>query len=311
MPLSRSPLGPLRPGDRVALVAPAGPVPTEQLDRAAALLGSWDLEPVEGKHVRDRHPRVDYLAGEDADRAADLSDAWCDPSIDAVFCVRGGYGSARVLDHLDDDGLRAAPPKPLYGSSDVTAIHEYWHEMLAVPTWFTPMVATLALLDDDAATAELRRAVLEPWEGRTYARSGAATITPGRASGTLVGGNLAVLAMTIGAHSRPPRRPGPHLALIEDVNEEPYRIDGFLTSLLRSGWFDGVSGVVLGSWDGCGDLDAVREVCSDRLGPLGVPVAWELGFGHGPAAPSIPLGIVADLDASAPALTLARPREQR
>ncbi|KAA1420072.1 LD-carboxypeptidase [Mumia zhuanghuii] len=304
MPRHAPSLGPLARGDRVALVAPAGPVPSDQLDRASELLRTWGLEPVESKHVRDHHPTADYLAGTDADRAADLTDAWCDPTVDAVFCVRGGYGSVRVLDHLDAEALRAARPKPLFGSSDVTAIHEYWRESLGVSTWFTPMIATLALLDDAAATADLRRAMLEPWDGRTYTRSGAGTITTGQASGTLIGGNLAVLAMTIGARSRPAPRPGPYVALLEDVNEEPYRIDGFLTSLLRSGWFDDVAGIVLGSWDDCGDLEAVREVCTERLGPLGVPIAWELGFGHGPAAPSIPLGTVVDLDASTPALTI-------
>ncbi|MGH1565566.1 S66 peptidase family protein [Mumia sp. DW29H23] len=307
MPRPDHPLGPLDEGAHVRLVAPAGPVVPELVDRAVALLRSWGLDPVEGKHLRDAHPRASYLAGDDVDRAADLADAWCDPAVDAVFCVRGGYGSVRLLDHLDAEALRSARPKPLYGSSDVTAIHEYWHEVVGVPTWFTPMIGTLALLDDAQATESLRQAVREPWQGRTYTRAGAQTIVAGTASGTLVGGNLAVLAMTVGARSRPLRRPGPYVALLEDVNEEPYRIDGFLTSLLRSGWFDGVTGVVLGSWLDCGDPDEVRAVCTELLAPLGVPVAWELGFGHGPGAPSIPLGTAVSLDASIPALRLDGP----
>ena len=118
--------------------------------------------------------------------------------IDAVFCMRGGYGSVRLLDLLDRDALAAARPKPLFGSSDVTGIHEYWQEQLGVPTWFTPMLATGALLDDAAATASLRRAVFEPTTGRTFTSPDAASLVDGEATGVLVGGNLSLLAMTVG-----------------------------------------------------------------------------------------------------------------
>ncbi|MDD9348549.1 LD-carboxypeptidase [Mumia sp.] len=304
MTSSARPLGPLPTGARVALVAPAGPVVPELVDRASTLLRSWGLEPVEGRHLRGVHPRASYLAGTDEGRAADLVEAWCDPSIEGIFCVRGGYGSVRLLDHLDATSLRSARPKPLYGSSDVTALHEYWREVVGVPTWFTPMVGTLSLLDDPAATASLRRAVVEPFRARVYSSEGAETLIPGTASGTLIGGTLTMLAMTAGTRSAPPRAPGPFVALLEDVDEKPYRIDGLLVSLLRSGWFDGVTGVVLGSWLDCGQPEEVRAVCAELLAPLGIPVAWELGFGHAAAAESVPLGVSAVLDASIPSLTI-------
>lgn len=300
-------LGPLAPGARVALVAPSGPVEVELLERANDLLLGWGLVPIEYPGVRARHPRADYLAGSDEQRASDLQAAWCDPAIDAVFCVRGGYGSARILDLLDPHALAAASPKPLFGSSDITGIHEYWFEKLGRATWFTPMVATEDLLDDETALASLHRAVFEPHTGREFGSPEAVTLVAGTGSGVVVGGNLSLLAMTLGAKGRPAPANEGRIALLEDVTEAPYRLDGMLTSLLRAGWFDGVAGVALGSWHECGDLADVRALVEELLAPLGVPLVWELGFGHGPRAQSMPLGVPATLIAdSRPRLVIPR-----
>lgn len=290
-------LGPLRPGARVGLVAPSGPPKQEQLEKAMDVLRSWGLEPVPGKHLLDHHPRAAYLAGTDADRAADLQDAWCDDSLDAVLCVRGGYGAVRLLDLLDVSALAAARPKPLVGSSDITALHVFWAEELGVASWFTPMVATGAFLDDPVAAAGVRRALFEPYPGTSYTGLAAESLVPGTAQGILTGGNLALLAMLNGARNRKPVDNTGRIGLLEDVTEEPYRIDGMLQTLLRAGWFDGLTGLALGSWSECGDLAEVRALCVELLAPLGIPLVWELGFGHGPAAHSIPLGVPATLDA--------------
>src|SRR5688572_28019726 len=112
----------LREGDLVRLVAPCSPVPPAQLDAAIEILTGWGLRVEPAPHVRERHPRLPYLAGEDATRAADLQEAWCDPDVDAVFCVRGGDGAHRTLDLLDFDAMRAVPAKVLVGFSDITAL---------------------------------------------------------------------------------------------------------------------------------------------------------------------------------------------
>ncbi|SDR80216.1 muramoyltetrapeptide carboxypeptidase [Friedmanniella luteola] len=283
-------LGPLVPGDRVALVAPAGPTPPEQLGRAEALLRSWGLEPVVFPGARASHPRAPYLAAEDAQRARDLEDAWCDATVAGVFALRGGYGSVRVLDRLDVQRMRAARPKPFYGSSDLTAVHEWLREQLGVASWFTPMVGTTSVLDDAEATASLRAAVLEGLAGRRWSARAASVLVPGTATGTLIGGNASLLAMTLGARRRPPLDHRGTIVLLEDVTEETYRIDGYLASLLRAGWFDGVVGIALGSWQACSPLPEIEALCRELLAPLGVPLVWELGFGHGPAAHSLPLG---------------------
>ncbi|MFI5084995.1 MAG: LD-carboxypeptidase [Actinomycetales bacterium] len=290
-------LGPLTRGDRVGLVATSGAPKLEQLRRASALLRSWDLVPVPGDNLQAVHPRAPYLAGTDRQRAADLQQAWCDPSLAAVFVVRGGYGAARLLDLLDTGALAAAGPKPLFGSSDVTALHEFWADTLGVPTWFAPMIATGALLDDAAAVASLRHAVFEPLSGRRYCGPDAETLVPGTAHGILTGGNLSLLAMTMGAGGKAKSPNRGRIGLLEDVTEDVYKLDGLLTTLLRSGWFEGMAGLALGSWKDCGEPAEVKALCTELLAPLGIPLVWELGFGHGAGAHTIPLGVSAVLTA--------------
>ena len=290
-------LAPLSPGDRVALVATSGPVDPARLSRSIELLRSWDLDPVPYPSASARHARADYLAGDDAVRAADLEAAWCDPSIAAVFCLRGGYGSIRLLDRLDVDRLRSAPPKPLFGSSDVTAVHELWNGRLGTPTWFGPMLGTDALLEDALATEGLRRALFEPLAGREYSAPGAEALVAGTATGRVVGGTLSLLRMTIGSAESDGLDRSGAIVLLEDVTEEPYRLDALLSSLLRAGWFDGVAGIALGSWESCGDPSEVQSLMLELLAPLGVPLVWELGFGHCANAHTLPLGVEATLHA--------------
>lgn len=123
----------LTPGSTVAVVAPAGP-PPPQLDAGVAVLREWGLRVRLGEHLYERHPDLHYLAGWDADRAADLQRAWCDPEVDAVVCARGGYGAMRMLDLLDWPAMAAAGPKIFAGSSDITALHAAIGEQLGVVT---------------------------------------------------------------------------------------------------------------------------------------------------------------------------------
>lgn len=291
----------LREGATVAVVAPAGPVPEHLLRRGVSLLESWGLLVRTGEHVLTHDSRLDYLAGTDAERATDLRWAWREPEIEAVFCARGGYGCLRTVDALDLPAMAAATtgsdPPLLVGSSDITALHEEIGRESGVTTLFAPMIATEALLDDTVAIGNLRRALFEP-DRVTVLGHGHDPLVPGTARGRLVGGNLSLLA----SGTRPP--PDGAIVLLEDVGEEPYRLDHMLTRMLRTGWFDGVAGIALGSWTDCGPLPRIRAVMADRLAPLGVPIAWEVGFGHCPEALSLPLGADAVLDADAGTLDL-------
>ncbi|MGX1708534.1 S66 peptidase family protein [Streptomyces albidoflavus] len=309
MPYSLSPLtrpARLAPGARVAVVAPAGPVPEESLESGLDLLRGWGLDPVVAPHVLDRHPAFPYLAGEDADRAADLQNAWRDPSVDAVFCARGGYGCQRMTGLLDWEAMRAARPKPFVGYSDITALHEQFAVRLGVATLHAPMAATAGFLKNEAAREHLRATLFDPESVRVLTSATGRVLVPGRARGVTLGGCVSLLAAELGvAHTRPSATGG--LLLIEDIGEEAYRLDRILTQLLRARWLDGVRGVALGSWEECGPYEEVRAVLRDRLGPLGVPVAEEFGFGHGEGALTMPFGLPAELDADAGTLTLDVP----
>lgn len=294
----------LRPGDLVEVIAPAGPVDPAALDRGVTVLRSWDLDVRVAPHVLDRHPSLPYLAGRDADRAADLHRAWCDPAVAAVVCARGGYGSQRLLDLLDFDAMAAAGPKVFAGSSDVTALHSALGTRLDLVTLFSPMIA--GGLFDDPARQHLRTTLFTPEQALRLTGPAVATAGHGTAEGLTVGGTVSLLASDLGTPDAAPAPDGA-IALLEDIGEDPYRLDRLLTQLLRAGWFTGVAGIALGSWNGCGEPHEVYEVVADLLGGLGVPMVWELGFGHCAAQLTVPLGVRAVLDADEGTLTLIEP----
>ncbi|MFI8242722.1 LD-carboxypeptidase [Streptomyces sp. NPDC085866] len=295
----------LAPGARVAVVAPSGPVPEERLQAGLDVLRGWDLDPVVAPHVLDRHGEFAYLAGTDADRAADFQNAWCDPAVDAVLCARGGYGVQRMIDLLDWEAMRAAGPKVFVGFSDITVLHEAFATRLGLATLHGPMAAGIDFIKNERAQAHLRSTLFEPEAVRTLASGGPALVS-GRARGVTLGGCLSLLAADLATpHARPSASGG--LLCLEDVGEEPYRLDRYLTQLLRAGWLDGVRGVLLGSWVRCGPYERVRPLLADRLGPLGVPVVEEFGFGHCEGALTVPFGVAAELDADAGTLALDQP----
>nr|WP_218922151.1 LD-carboxypeptidase [Kibdelosporangium phytohabitans] len=289
----------LRPGSHVALVAPSGPVSPAMLAAGIRHLESWGLRVEVGKHVTGRHPRLPYLAGTDSDRAADLQQAWCDPRVDAVFCVRGGYGALRMVDLLDWDAMAAARPKVFAGSSDITVLHEAFLQHLDVATLFAPMVGTDAFVNDDDAREHFRRTLFEPEAVRVLTGPDTATMVHGTARGVVVGGNASLLGF-----AAPPQDA---ILLLEDVTEDTYRLDRIFTALLRQGWFTGVNGIALGSWTDCGSPEVVEAVLHDLVGSLGIPTVWELGFGHCRAQLTVPLGVRAELNADNGTLTILEP----
>ncbi|MFD4787327.1 LD-carboxypeptidase [Streptomyces sp. NPDC058459] len=295
----------LAPGARVAVVATSGPVPVERLRAGLDVLRGWGLDPVAAPHVLDRHDDFGYLAGADAARADDLQRAWCDPSVDAVLCARGGYGVQRMAGLLDWEAMRRAGPKVFVGFSDVTALHEAFATRLGLVTLHGPMAAGLDFIDSERARDHLHATLFTPEKVQRIATDGRPLI-PGRARGTTLGGCLSLLASELGTpHARPSARGG--LLCLEDVGEETYRLDRYLTQLLRADWLSGVHGVLLGSWHDCDPYDTVRAMLTDRLSPLNVPVLENAGFGHCPDALTIPFGTAAELDADRGTLTLDEP----
>lgn len=314
----------LRPGSVVAVVAPAGPPPADRLERGLAVLREWGLRLRMGSQLNGRHPALAHLAGSDAERAADLEAAWCAPEVAAIWPARGGYGSHRVVDLLDHTSMAAAGPRLLVGFSDVTALHELVNGRLGLVSVHGPVVTSLA--DAPAPALEHLRALLFEPDTVVDLFPGARLlpVVGGSASGVLVGGNLRVLTAGLGTRLSRPARGG--IAVLEDVGEQPYQIDGMLTQLRRSGWFDGVRGVVTGAFTEAAGVagrsraasdaadprgpdlaQAVEAVLRDRLGDLGVPVANGAPVGHQADNRPVPLGALVRLDADAGTLRLPAP----
>lgn len=296
---------PVPRGAKVAVIAPAGPVRPERLERGCELLRGLDLEPVLGQHLLG--PVRGYLAAEDALRAADLEEALVDPDIRAVLCAHGGYGSVRLLDLLDWERLSKAsagnPPKPFVGSSDITALHRALALHLGVRTYYGPVVAGPILGEPTPCPLTVRSfagTLFSP--GEPFDLPGGTCIVPGKAEGMTTGGNLTLICSLAGAPEF--RSAAGSIVLLEDVKESPYRIDRMLTQLVRGGWFDGARGIVCGSWEACGPAKQIVEILHDRLGDLGIPIAAGLPFGHGPTQMTVPLGSRAELDATSGTLRL-------
>jgi muramoyltetrapeptide carboxypeptidase len=299
---------PLRPGARVHVVAPSGPVPADRLGTGLAVLR--DLVPGEISLAPNLTMRAGYFAGDDRARLAALQVALADPTIDAVVCARGGYGMTRLLPLLDPARLAAAP-KLLLGFSDITGLLAWSLAQVGLASVHGPVVAQLATLcaDDRERLALLLRGE-DP--GSLSAETGA-ILHGGVVEGPLFAGNLEVLRSLLGTRAFPDLS-GCVLAL-EEIGERPYRIDRILTQLLTSGALRGVRGVAVGQLVACDepetgnpDSPTAEEVVLERLGVLGVPVVTGFPFGHSSDRnAALPVGSVVRLDAEHAALTMLEP----
>lgn len=242
--------------------------------------------------------RIGYLAGTDADRLSDLNDAIHDPEVRAIVCVTGGCGSFRLLGGVGRDALRA-DPKPILGFSDITALHRLWH---------SAGVASLhgAAAGQRADTA--RDLLFGSSPGHLAAdphQYGAALTTTGWATGLLAGGNLEMLARSVGVVDIDLTG---HVLLLEANRAAGLgMVDRALTQLLDSGSLAGVVGVAVGTlegFDGYNDRGwEVIDVLHERLGKLDVPILAGLPVGHDPNPVTVPLGVMCELDADAGTLT--------
>jgi muramoyltetrapeptide carboxypeptidase len=299
----------LRPGDIVAVVAPASqtkPNQDEALRRGLAWLEAQGWRPKMMTHASARHPALPFLAGDDEGRLADIHAAFADPEVRAVWCVRGGWGCARFFDHLNF-ALLAANPKIFIGFSDITALHVALNQRLGLVTFHGPMVASNLGTDtwqqSPWAVESLLRCISAgrgapgPLSQGDPTKRGR-TLVAGTAVGLTVGGNFTLLSALLGTPYGLDDTPG-RILLIEEVDEKPYRVDRMLTQLRLALKLQAVAGVGIGQFTG---LDAEEEavlaaVFQDRLGDLGKPVVAGLPFGHSDPAACVPMGALARLEA--------------
>lgn len=292
----------LHPGDLVRLVSPASYPDAAWVKESVETLQGWGLRADVAPHALDKWG---YMAGRDADRLADLNDAFRDPGVRAIVTTRGGAGAYRIADGIDLDAVRA-DPKPLIGFSDISFLHlKLWHACR--------LAGVHGCLAGPRARASLRRLLLttEPVVlHRDPAALSAAAELPGRATGFLMGGLLGALAGSIGASL--PSLDGAILCFEGAHNAGGHTgLDRTLVHLLRSGALDGIKGIAIGD---LGGLDptigepkppgwSVAEVLRRRLHPLGVPVLGGLPFGHLPDQICLPLGAPASIDTTTGTLT--------
>jgi muramoyltetrapeptide carboxypeptidase len=285
----------LRPGDRVAVIAPASGFERGAFEAGLALIGNrYHAEHSSGVFERHR-----YLAGSDARRLAELTAALADPDIRAVFCARGGYGATRLLGRLGPYPP-VGPAKLLVGFSDITALH-LWLQSHGRASIHGPVLTQLARLP--ASTRERLFALMES-KVPAPALSGTATYVGGAVEGPLLGGNLSVLTRMLGTPFMPPLDGA--ILLLEDQGERPYRLDRMWTHLQLAGVFERVRGIALGSFTSCEEQDAAysgAEVLRELAESTRLPCAAGFPVGHGEVNEPVPLGVWVRLDADAARLT--------
>ncbi len=280
---------PLRRGDVIGVVAPAGAVDEASLGAGIRVLEQAGFRVLLGTAVRTRWG---FLAGTDRERAADLHQMFADPTVKAIIAARGGYGSGRLLPLLDMSAVQLHP-KIFVGHSDLTFLLNHILERAGFVTFHGPMVAGFP---KHATGAEHLLTMLTGARVRWH-EAARDVIQPGTAEGPLVGGCLSVIVATLGTPYAIETRG--RLLFLEDVNEKPYRIDRMLTHLRQAGMLDNVAGVIFGEMSGCiateNERVSVRDVIAEAFADAPYPVAFGLPSGHGAGTLTLPLGIRARL----------------
>lgn len=272
----------LRRGARVAVVTPASAAVPEKVERGVQALRAFGYEPVVMPHALSRGPL--YYAGTAEERAADLFAALADPAIEGVFCTRGGWGSAELLPLLDSMGAAKAvraQPKVFVGYSDHTSLHAWFWNECGLATFYGPMVAADWSLDGGADLLSWNAALA----GEAYAfgaGDGMRVLRPGRASGRLLGGCLAMLETALGTPWAL-RIEEPCVLFLEDSGVKPYQWDRMLQHLRWAGVMEQVTGVVFGDMSanvGPEEMELLEASCLHGLRDFAGPVAMGLRCGH-------------------------------
>lgn len=269
------------------------------------------------KLARHARKRLGFLAGSDRERAADLMSLFCDQKVRGILCVRGGYGTSRLLPHLDFSAIRRHP-KVLVGYSDITSLHCALLVNSGLVSFHGPMLNSDFIQNPPKFTRDSFLRIVSL--GATGSvRDGCPKNQPvvlrgGRASGPLIGGNLTLLCATLGTPAQPSFKGA--ILFLEDLDEKPYRFDRMLTQLLNAGLLAQVAGIAIGINKDCGDPKAkasheyrqsLEDVFRERLLPLRVPIVMGLPFGHVPLNATLPVGVRALLDGKHADLLLEEP----
>lgn len=296
----------LKLGDTIGLIAPGFAIKMEALYLTLETLEKMGFKTYHTDRIKSNHG---YFSNTDEERAKDLNEMFINPDIDAVLCVRGGYGCTRILDLLDYDSIKSNP-KALIGFSDITALINTIYKKTGLVGFHGPVGKTL---DDEYSQTYFKKVLMDPQESlpiknailkdpKQYRNSEyyRYTITKGIGQGELVGGSLSLVTAMIGT---------PYeidftdkLVFLEDVEEAPYRMDRMLTQLTQVDTFLKAKGIIFGVCKGCDrkrttENFTLREVILDRIAPLNIPAVYGMSFGHIPQNSTLPIGIEATFNA--------------
>lgn len=270
----------LKPGDRVAIAAPARKISQQELAPAVKLLQSWGLEVVIPEHLFDEE---NQFAGSDDTRAALMQHLLDAPDIRAIFCARGGYGTVRIIDRLDFSNF-AESPKWLVGYSDITMLHSHIHRHLGIETLHATMPINISdkeLRHPSPAVETMRRQMFG--ESLEYACPAHKFNRTGKATGLLVGGNLSMLYSLCGSESDIDT--AGKILFIEDLDEYLYHIDRMMMNLKRCGHLTHLAGLVVGQMSDMHDNSipfgrTAEEIVRDAVAEYGYPVCFNFPAGH-------------------------------
>ncbi|MBI2418140.1 MAG: LD-carboxypeptidase [Ignavibacteriales bacterium] len=303
----------LRFGDTIGLVAPAGFITGEEMQESVDSLTKLGFKVKTDPSTLNRNG---YFAGTDKDRAQSLMAMFADTNVHAIMCIRGGYGAARILPMLDYTVIRNNP-KALIGYSDITALHAALYKHAGLVSFHGPVGTSTY---NEFSVDNFLRVVVTPRERTVFVKAQSdgdkpehllTTIRSGKAEGKLVGGNLSIVASLIGTAFDVSYKGC--MVYLEEVGEEPYRIDRMLTQMIQAGKFEGIAGIAMGIFKNCqpkekesgiGNSFTLIEILMDRLYHLNVPVIYGLSFGHVENKLMLPYGIKAELDTSMGTLSL-------
>lgn len=284
---------PLKKGDQIALIAPSSPVAEERIKPAINAMESLGFEVVIGESCTSKKG---FLAGEDEIRADDINMMFADKSIKGIFAMRGGYGSARILDLLDYKTIRKNP-KVFAGYSDITALHVALNQKCDLITFHAPMPSSEFYEGVDEYTMSFFKrsifcndslGIMENPEGQKIE-----TLVKGKAEGRITGGNLTLLASSIGTKYEVDTKG--KILFLEDVDEVPYRIDRMLLQLKQSGKFKDAAGIILGQWTRCeaenkeNSLE-LNEIFKELIATENKPTIYNIACGHSTPTMTIPMG---------------------
>jgi muramoyltetrapeptide carboxypeptidase len=268
----------VQPGASLTLLAPASYAADERVQRGTAALEALGYKVKLGEHARARGPL--FFCGTPADRLADLHAAFADDAVDAVLCLRGGYGSNYLLDGLDLE-LIAAHPKPLFGYSDLTGVQLHLLDKIGLPAFHGPMAAADFYLEQGVDLGSFTAALT----GQSYSVGDAEGLRPmreGSARGVLYGGCLSILVAMLGTPYEPCTEG--KLLFLEDLNAKPYQVDRMLWQMRKAGKFEGVTGIIFGEMLDCASPGAdpalIEQAILSALDGFEGPIGFGLRSGH-------------------------------